>query len=289
MRVDFIDNDSDSYTSDDNTLDSNADGANNYAHNGIHASRLSLLLPQRHSLSSSSSSSIGQHFRPRHTHAHTHAHTQSFTATTAASTSASATAVPAGGGATCQQSSHSKPLQSWLLCSFLLVPVQYIFRMYIYAGGGACWQWLRSFYYTTSNGNETRRTKKTKHSSSFFSDRMKTMISLLYIGVIAIVLLVSALMSFLWMPEFHTTSLSCDHHNRAAIFTSRHHFSSTFQDSMHQQGTSLHNKNASTPTTTTNTADKDKNNGQYYEHLFVQSKNTGEFCWWYIFEDYVCV
>ena len=130
----------------------------------------------------------------------------------------------------------------------------------------ACWQWMISWTVGMPCGAVSKqnqgRSSKEKYSSFGYSDRMKTMISLLYMGAIAILLLVSSLLSFFWLPEFQTTSLSCAHHDAFAAATSitaqQPRYSSTFNPLM-EAGT---RRNASST-------------DEKYEHLFVQSKNTG--------------
>jgi hypothetical protein len=78
------------------------------------------------------------------------------------------------------------------------------------------------FLYTSLTGQCTAGTKinvklenhsKKVPTSWFSSDQAMMMVSIIYMAVIAVVLLVSSLLSFMWMPEFHSTSLECSHYD----------------------------------------------------------------------------
>jgi hypothetical protein len=86
-----------------------------------------------------------------------------------------------------------------------------------------------------------------------------------------LVLLVSSLLTFLWMPEFHTTGMSCEHYISTGDFPSHHtsRFSSTFQDI-------LNNKTTPNYSTRMKEGGHDDIEWEKYEHAFMKSKNSGQ-------------
>lgn len=207
LSVDFTENDSDNYTSDDN------------------------------SISTAVSPLSSQHFRPRH------AHSLAVT-TTAISTSAQDSLV-----SNTRDKNHLTRQQDQLQGYWAKIRSHMLL----------CWHSIvAKCSYLTSNQQKQKNTHlKNKPASNFTSERVKMIVSVVYMVVIAAVVFIAALLSFLWMPEFHTTSLTCAHLNPSiTTTTSRHGYSSNFQDLLKHSNMSM-------------TFEME------YEHLFVLSKNTG--------------
>ena len=96
-------------------------------------------------------------------------------------------------------------------------------------------------------------------SESSCSSRFRVVIPYVYMVVIALVVLVSSVLSFMRMPEYHTTSLSCSHLNPSSTKITHSRY---FSNSFHHSGRS-HNPMKGM-------------SSKEYEHLFVNSPNTGK-------------
>lgn len=97
------------------------------------------------------------------------------------------------------------------------------------------------------------------------SEQTRTVVSLIYMIIITFTLLGSSIFSFLWMPEFHTTSLMCDHYDAMATVSKSTHGSS-FQEILLNDAVSKSNMRGKVFMST------DK-----YESLYAKSRNTGRF------------